>query len=82
MIYRELDKLKPYCVVKDSSDKTFLCGDIIWVSQNSDINNVNANGWITPSEELDKTLDFEAKNAEDYEVVNIRGSEICRKILQ
>ena len=75
-----MDKLKPYRVVKDSSDRTFISGDIIWISQNGDVNNMNANGWITPSEVEAETLDFEAENADDFEILIIGKQESCRKI--
>lgn len=78
MKYLELNTLIPYRVIKGSSDHTFLPNDVIWVSQNGDINNMNANGWITPSEVKDKTLDFEVEKAEGYEVIKTNRSEICR----
>lgn len=80
MLLQKMDKLKPYRVIKESSDRTFIFGDIIWVSQNGDINNMNANGWITPSEVDDNTLDFEVKNADDFEVLIIGKQEICSRI--
>lgn len=41
---------------------------------------MNANGWITPSEVEAETLDFEAENADDFEIVIIGKQETCRKI--
>ena len=80
MALQKMDKPKPYRVIKDSSDRTFVSGDIIWISQNGDINNMNANGWITPSEVEAETLDFEAENADDFEILIIGKQESCRKI--
>lgn len=80
MKFQELSTLIPYCVIKGSSDNTFLTGDVIWLSQNGDINNMNANGWITPSEVEFETLNFETEKAEDFEVVKTNGSEICRRV--
>lgn len=45
-----MEKLKPYRVTKGSSDRTFTIDEIIWKSENGDINSVQAKGWITPSE--------------------------------
>ena len=75
-----MDKLKPYRVIKDSSDRTFISGDIIWISQNGDINNMNANGWITPSEVEAETLDFEAENTDEFAILITGKQEICRRI--
>ena len=78
MKVQELEALKPYRVTKSSSDRTFVSGDIIWMSENGDINSVQASGCINPHEVESKTLDFEAEAATDFEVVKNNGSEICR----
>lgn len=78
MKYNELEKLKPYIIVKQSTDKTFAVGDVILISPNGDINSVGA-GWITPCEEQETTYDFEAEEAHDWEVISINGHEFCRK---
>lgn len=74
-----LQPLIAYEITKGSSDHTFSVGDIIWMSENGDINNVKAGGWITPSECPKKTLDFECAKSEKYEVLKIDGHEICRQ---
>lgn len=81
MKYNELEKLKPYRIVKRSTDKTFVAGDVIWISPNGDINSVGS-GWITPREEEKATYDFEAEEARDWEVISVSGHEYCRKLEQ
>lgn len=81
MKYNELEKLKPYRIVKQSTDKTFVDGDVIWISPNGDINSVGAE-WITPCEEQETTYDFEAEEAHGWEVISISGHEYCRKLEQ
>ena len=80
MKYDELEKLKPYRIVKQSTDKTFVAGDVIWISANGDINSINGMGWITPKEEEVETYDFETEEAHDWEVISISGHEYCRKL--
>ncbi len=36
-----MEKLKLYTVTKTSSDETLQIGDIIWLSENEDLNNAN-----------------------------------------
>lgn len=79
MKVQELEALKPYRVIKSSSDGTFAFGDIIWISDNGDINSVQATGCIDPHEVGRNTLDFEVEAAPDFEVVKTNGSEICRR---
>lgn len=50
MRIKDLKKLKPYRVIRDSSDGTFFCGEIIWLSENGEINSVQGAGCIDPSE--------------------------------
>ena len=47
------------------------------MSENGDINNVKAGGWITPSECQKESLDFECVEAPDYEVLKYVNSEVC-----
>lgn len=81
MKYDELEKLKPYRIAKRSTDKTFVVGDVIWISPNGDINSVGS-GWITPREEEKATYDFEAEEAHDWEVISVSGHEYCRELEQ
>ena len=75
-----MEKLKAYRIIKGSTDGTFQIGEIIWKSPNGDINSVQGKGWIVPSEVDSRTLDFECEEAEDYKVIRIGGSEICKPI--
>lgn len=80
MKVQELETLKPYRVTKSSSDRTFVSGDIIWMSENGDINIVQAAGCINPHEVGSQTLDFEAEVALNFEIVKGNGSEMCRRV--
>lgn len=80
MKYNELEKLNPYRITKKSSDGTFLPGDIIWLSDGGEVNSVHGGGFIYPEEGDSATWDFEAKLADDWEVIAVNGSEFCRKI--
>ena len=42
-----MEKLKLYTVIKPSSDETLQVGDIIWLSENGDLNDARAKGWLT-----------------------------------
>lgn len=74
-----LQPLVAYEITKGSSDRTFSVGDIIWISENGDINNVKAGGWITPSECQKESLDFECVEAPDYETFKVGNIETCRQ---
>ena len=80
MKYHQLEKLKPYRIIKGSSDDTFFIGDVIWLSPNGHINCIIGNGFIDPSEIGSESLDFDAEEADDYEVIKTQSSEICRKL--
>lgn len=80
MKVQELEVLKSYRVIKDSSDRTFISGDIIWLSENGDINSVQAAGCIDLYEVGRNTLDFEVEAAPDFEVIKTKESEICRRM--
>lgn len=75
----DMDKLKAYRITKDSSDGTFLKGDIIWKSANGAVNSVQGKGWIDPEEGDENTFDFECEVATDWNVITRRGEELCRK---
>ena len=80
MKVQEFEALKPYRVTRSSSDRTFVSGDIVWMSENGDINIAQAAGCINPYEVGSQTLDFEAKIDLDFEIVKTNGSEICRRV--
>lgn len=76
--------LTPYCVIKDSSDKTFTKGDIIWKSENGDINSVTGNGFLPVLEQDEDSNDFECVDTLDWRVTKVDNGysirEICEKI--
>ena len=39
--------LELYRVTKSSTDQNFKVGDIIWLSENGDLNNAMAGGWLS-----------------------------------
>lgn len=71
-----MEKLKLYKVTKASSDGTFNIGDIIWLSQNGDLNNCNGGGWLSEEEwKHPKTCDFEVEPSKEYYLEIRNGSE-------
>ena len=78
MTYAQLSAMKPYRITKASSDRTFILEEIIWISASGDINCVRGAGVIMPNEVDNRTLDFTAEEALDYEVIKSQYSEICR----
>lgn len=75
-----LDKLKPlkiYKVIKASSSGRFRYGDIIWKLKNGEIVFINGGFHVNPCDPGwdDGEFDFEAEEAEGYEVVLIKGKE-------
>ena len=80
MRLNDLPILKPYCITKGSSDGTFIPGEIVWLSENGDINSVQAAGSIDPNEVGKAALDFEVEDAPDYEVIKTNRSEVCRGV--
>ena len=79
MKFGELEKLKPYRIVKNSGDGTFLPDEIIWISENGNLNAVHYGGFLSPKECNLKTLDFEAEPADDWEIISVNRNEFCRK---
>lgn len=80
----EMKPLIPYRVVKDSSDGTFVKGDILWKSENGDINSINNCGFLIRIEQDGTSNDFECLEDFDWRVLKVdNGSsvhEICEKI--
>lgn len=56
-----MEKLKLYKVIKASTDKTFDCGDIIWLSNNGDLNSIRGKGFLLKEE-------WDQSNTNDFEV--------------
>lgn len=75
-----MEKLRLYVVTKGSSDGTFKAGDVIWLSQNGDLNNCNEGGWLSEEEwKHSKTCDFEVEPSKEYYLEVRNGSErVCR----
>lgn len=80
----EMESLTPYCVIKDSSDKMFTKGDIIWKSENGDLNSVTGNGFLPFLEQDESSNDFECVDAPDWTVAKVNNGysiyEICQKV--
>ena len=75
-----MDKLKLYTVIKPSSDETLQVGDIIWLSENGDLNDARAKGWLTKDEwDVAGTNDFEVEECKTHHLVVMYGSEMIVK---
>ncbi len=76
-----MEKLELYTVTKSSSDGTFQVGDIIWVSDNGDLNNAMGGGWLSEEEwNTGGINDFEVKECTTHYLNVINGSESIRKL--
>ena len=76
-----MEKLKLYTVTKSSSDGTFEIGDIIWLSDNGDLNNAMGGGWLSKEEwDVNETNDFEVKECTTHYLDVTNGSESIRKL--
>ena len=77
----KLKKFKVYTVIKSSTDRTIKVGDIVWLSENGDLNIVQASGWLTNDEwNRPKTKDFEVEVCKNYYLDVVHGHETVRKI--
>ena len=75
-----MDKLKLYTVIKPSSDETLQVGDIIWLSENGDLNDAKAKGWLSKDEwDVAGTNDFEVEECKTHHLVVMYGSEMIVK---
>ena len=75
-----MDKLKLYTVIKPSSDETLQVGDIIWLSENGDLNDARAKGWLTKDEwDVAGTNDFEVEECKTHHLVVMYGGEMIVK---
>ena len=74
-----MEKLKLYTVTKASSDETLQIGDIIWLSENEDLNNVNK-GFLSKHEwEVAGTNDFEVEECRTHHLLVLDGYETVVK---
>lgn len=77
-----MEKLKLYVVTKASTDKTFKIGDLIWLSDNNDLNNAMAKGWLSENEwNVSGTNDFECEISKTHYLDIVSGGEGVRKML-
>ena len=75
-----MERLKLYTVTKASSDGTFKVGDIIWLSENDDLNSCKGRGWLNKSEwDCPGTNNFEVAECTDYYLDVANGHETVRK---
>lgn len=73
-----MEFLKPYRAISDSSDRTIIAGQIMWVSRNGDLNlpDKHGGGFLLKEEWTDNsTSDFEVEEAPDYSIVIRSGIE-------
>ena len=76
----DMEKLKLYTVTKPSSDETLQIGDIIWLSENGDLNDARAKGWLSKHEwDVAGTNDFEVEECKTHHLVVMYGSEMIVK---
>lgn len=76
-----MEKLKLYTVTKSSSDGDIKVGDIIWLSENGDLNSCQGKGWLTEEEwNNPKTNDFEVEECKTHYLDVANGPEQVRKI--
>ena len=75
-----MEKLKLYTVTKTSSDETLQIGDIIWLSENKDLNNANK-GFLSKYEwEVAGRNDFEVEECRTHHLLVLDGYETVVKI--
>ena len=75
-----MEKQKLYTVIKPSSDGTLQVGDIIWLSENGDLNNAKAGGWLSKDEwDVDDINDFAVEECKTYRLLVISGEEMVVK---
>ena len=76
-----MDNLKLYLVVKPSSDRTLQIGDLIWISENGDLNSVASGWWLSRDEwDVPGTNDFETEVCQTHYVDAFGGKEEVRKV--
>lgn len=64
-----MENLTLYTVTKSSSDGNIVEGDMVWLSEDGDLNSVREAGWLSEEEWVpEKTSDFEFKECETHYV--------------
>ena len=75
-----MEKLKLYTVTKSSTDETLQAGDIIWLSENGDLNDAKAGGWLSKDEwDVDGTNDFAVEECKTHRLLVVDGEEMIVK---
>lgn len=75
-----MEKLKLYLVTKSSTDTTFQAGDMIWLSENGDLNSVKGKGCLPKDEWNTKyTNDFECEVCNTHYLDVADGMECVRR---
>lgn len=75
-----MDKLKTYTVIKSSTDETIEVGDIIWISENGDLNSVKGGGWLSKDEwDVSGTNDFEVEECKTHHLLVLDKHEMVLK---
>ena len=75
-----MEKLKLYTVTKSSTDETLHAGDIIWLSENGDLNDAKAGGWLSKDEwDVDGTNDFAVEECKTHRLLVVSGEEMVVK---
>lgn len=68
-----MEILMAYRVLTDSTSHCAKVGDVVWLSENGDLVNANAGGWLSKDE---YEIDFEYEIANDYYLMPFCGSEL------
>ena len=71
-----MEILTPYRIVK-SKDESVTSGDVMWLSENLDLNSLNEHGWLSNGESNLDLLEYDP--AEYYEITVIGRSEYIKK---
>lgn len=82
MLSYDMKPLTPYRVIKDSFDTSLQKGDIVWLSENGDLNLADPTypGWLTEREwKTPETSDFEIVPAPDYKLICLGRTETIIK---
>ena len=74
-----MEKLKLYTVIKPSSDETLQVSDIIWLSENGDLNDANK-GFLSEHEwDVSGTNDFEVEECKTHHLLVLDRHEMVLK---
>lgn len=76
-----MEKLVLYKVTKSSSNGEIKFGDLVWISENGDLNTVMGRGWLLESEwNIEGTNDFEYEICKTHYLDVTKGRECARKL--